>query len=260
MADALTRIIQELGQVECSDETRRELSWSCRELLDDLESHPVPGASTVIFAPEGPVSLLLDARVQSSGWGLWPGHPKVTLRLALSELESRGSKRRWRSLGLVDKTIAIERDRVRTPAPLKGESGYRGHQPGKPSIHRPRRELKAEVSQTYAHALAIEADGPKPRLVRYRAGERARVWGELFSLGAGIREESILPDAVAVARETMRRCRENIERLTERLRSMRYQFRRPEEVFVPPAVDVLAQIADIENRVGPLTPFAVRLV
>ena len=57
---------------------------------------------------------------------------------------------------------------------------------------------------------------------------------------------------IAVARETMRRCRENVEELAERLRSMGYRFRNPDEAFVPPDADVLVQIAEIEERAGPL--------
>jgi len=250
MADALTRIVQELGQVECSDETRRELTWSCRELLESMELHPAIGKA--IFVPDGPFALVLNGGVQWSRGGAPARHPKVTLQLAPGARESDDLKQRWRSLGFFDKIIAIKRDDVRTPAPLKGEPGYAGYQPGRPSVHRPERVLEAEASQTYAHALAVEANGPKPRLDRYRAGERARVWGELLALGAGIRGELILPDAVAVARETMRRCRANIERLAERRRSMRYQFRNPDEVFVRPDVDVLVRIAEVESRVGPL--------
>jgi hypothetical protein len=42
-------------------------------------------------------------------------------------------------------------------------------------------------------------------LDRYLAGEHEDVWAELMSLGAQVRERSLLDDATAVARETMRR-------------------------------------------------------
>ena len=71
MADALTRIVQELGQVECSDETRRELTWSCRELLESMELHPAIGKA--IFVPDGPFALVLNGGVQWSRGGAQPG-------------------------------------------------------------------------------------------------------------------------------------------------------------------------------------------
>ena len=179
-------------------------------------------------------------------------HPKVTLQLAPCARESDDLKQRWRSLGFFDKIIAIKRDDVRTPAPLKGEPGYAGYQPGRPSVHRPERVLEAEASQTYAHALAVEANGPKPRLDRYRsrgarsglgraACTRCRDKGGVDLAGcrrSGSRNHAAVP--------------RNIERLAERRRSMRYQFRNPDEVFVRPDVDVLVRIAEVESRVGPL--------
>src|SRR5262249_15674408 len=151
--------------------------------------------------------------------------------LALSALDPASLKRRWRNLGLVDDLVALDRDDVRTPSPLKGEPGFAGPCPGKPSIHRRQGILKAPVSETYAHALASEGRGPRVYLERYCAGDRERVWADLLALGNAIRHDSIIPDAVAVARETMRRCRVNIERLTERLRGMGYTFQSPSEAF-----------------------------
>lgn len=50
-------------------------------------------------------------------------------------------------------------------------------------------------------------------LARYVASEHEQVWAELQSLGAAVREEPVYTDALAVARETMRRVRHNIEML-----------------------------------------------
>lgn len=59
---------------------------------------------------------------------------------------------------------------------------------------------------------------------RYRAGEHQQVWSELVSLGEAVRQEPTYADAVAVARETMRRARTNIETLINRLHALGYRF------------------------------------
>ncbi|MGZ6376098.1 MAG: hypothetical protein ACXWPI_15445, partial [Ktedonobacterales bacterium] len=61
-------------------------------------------------------------------------------------------------------------------------------------------------------------------LERYLAGEYEQVWAELQALGAAVREEPLHSDALAVARATMRRVRENLEMLIPRLVKAGYQF------------------------------------
>lgn len=61
-------------------------------------------------------------------------------------------------------------------------------------------------------------------LERYKRGEHEQVWDELVALGSGVREEPVYADALAVARETMRRARHNIELLIPRLVAVGYQF------------------------------------
>lgn len=61
-------------------------------------------------------------------------------------------------------------------------------------------------------------------LERYLAGEYEPVWAELEALGAAVRDEPVYRDALAVARETMRRVRENLEALIPRLVKAGYQF------------------------------------
>jgi hypothetical protein len=66
-----------------------------------------------------------------------------------------------------------------------------------------------------------------PRLTyleRYLAGEYEQVWAELVALGEAVRDEPLHSDALAVARETMRRVRQNLEMLIPRLVTMGYQF------------------------------------
>jgi len=92
---------------------------------------------------------------------------------------------------------------------------------------------------------------------RYRAGEHEQVWVELMAMGEKVREEPMWSEAMDVARETMRRAKANIELLRERLIHIGYQFAYPDEVIVPPAPDVAAKIAQLEQHVGPL-PLSLR--
>jgi hypothetical protein len=61
-------------------------------------------------------------------------------------------------------------------------------------------------------------------LERYLAGEQEQVWRELQSLGEQVCDEPTFTDARAVAQETMRRVRANIETLIARLEALGYQF------------------------------------
>ena len=60
---------------------------------------------------------------------------------------------------------------------------------------------------------------------RYQAGDHQQVWLELLALGGAVRQEPVYSDATAVARETMRRARENIEILIRRLHDIGYKFK-----------------------------------
>ncbi len=61
-------------------------------------------------------------------------------------------------------------------------------------------------------------------LERYLAGEHEQVWDELTALGEAVYEASLYEEARAVACETMRRARHNIEHLIPRLVALGYQF------------------------------------
>ncbi|NJP06972.1 MAG: hypothetical protein HC837_15810 [Chloroflexaceae bacterium] len=61
-------------------------------------------------------------------------------------------------------------------------------------------------------------------LERYEQGHYEEVWLELTALGPTVRQEPIYSEAVAVARETMRRVRHNLELLVERLPTLNYRF------------------------------------
>lgn len=99
----------------------------------------------------------------------------------------------------------------------------------------------------------------------YCAGNEIRVWAELVAMGVEVREEAFYSDASAVARETMRRARYNIELLIDRLRSLGYQFGYswwdaeylymleadpPPPVFAYPRPGVQRQLAEMETRIG----------
>jgi hypothetical protein len=62
---------------------------------------------------------------------------------------------------------------------------------------------------------------------RYLAGERVAVWNELIALGEAVYRKPVQADANAVAEETMRRARRNIEVLIPRLSGMGYRFAAP---------------------------------
>ena len=64
----------------------------------------------------------------------------------------------------------------------------------------------------------------KTFLERYQAGEHEGVWTDLVSMGPGVRHDFYLEDARAVAAETMRRVRGNVDLLLRKLDAMGYQF------------------------------------
>lgn len=63
-------------------------------------------------------------------------------------------------------------------------------------------------------------------LDRYIAGEHKQVWAELVAFGPAVRDEPVYADARAVAHETMRRVRHNIETLIPRLVETGFHFLR----------------------------------
>lgn len=102
-----------------------------------------------------------------------------------------------------------------------------------------------------------------PYLERYLHGERGIVWAELTALGPLVREEPLYSDAVAVARETMRRARHNIQLLVARLTELQYRFDLwgdPHDAhpWSPPTPQDLAALDAAEQEYGAL-PISVRL-
>ncbi len=94
-------------------------------------------------------------------------------------------------------------------------------------------------------------------LQRYHNGEHEQVWAELQALGGAVRQEPVLTDALAVARETMTRARENIMRLVPRLHEIGYQFNYPDEIVMLPNTSMIDPVAWLEHHAGPL-PLSLR--
>jgi hypothetical protein len=65
---------------------------------------------------------------------------------------------------------------------------------------------------------------PGSLLRRYQAGEHEAVWADMMALGTEVRKSPYAEDAWAVARETMRRARHNVELIIRRLDQLGYQF------------------------------------
>ena len=87
-------------------------------------------------------------------------------------------------------------------------------------------------------------------LERYRAGERERVWAELQGSAPG-------DEAWAVACETMRRARTNVETIHLRLKAARYPFDHPEWAWIPATPADAGHVQAIESRAGPM-PLSLR--
>jgi hypothetical protein len=88
-------------------------------------------------------------------------------------------------------------------------------------------------------------------LQRYIDGEYVDVWAELVGLGAVIRDNSIYPDAQAVAEEMMIRTTKNISMIYDRLQSMKYKFISPNRALFPPDTKRLSFMKSIEQQKGP---------
>jgi len=98
-------------------------------------------------------------------------------------------------------------------------------------------------------------------LERYRYGEYERVWGELQSLGSAVRQEPYYSLAREVATETMRRVRRDCDLIISRLRALGYVFGTypdgstgdyTQGARVPPSEATRADLAELDERVGPL--------
>jgi hypothetical protein len=96
-------------------------------------------------------------------------------------------------------------------------------------------------------------------LQRYRDGAHEQVWAELIAVGADWRdEEHDREEALALARETMRRVVHNVQVLEARLPELGYRFAHPDAVHVQPTPDISAKLDEVERVIGKL-PLALRV-
>lgn len=93
-------------------------------------------------------------------------------------------------------------------------------------------------------------------LQRYQGGEHSAVWDELIAMGEDARARKIREDAQAVAHETMRRVRKNIEILTPRLRELGYRFHSTKP-FVPAQRKTPELIKRFEKTLSGRLPFSL---
>lgn len=247
MGEVLIKIATTLAGRECSRATKEDLVWSCRELLESMEVHP--GIGYLIEVPEGPFTLVGCAGAK---WTPSPGtmlHSNLTIEM---RVRSDGShfEQRWEELGFSSETVEIPRGLVNTRVPLKDEPGYNPSRDGSPTIHKPTTIEPIPPSHTYAHACAVERTESNEWLERYARGDREQVWAEILDLGPAVRDPNFLPDAIAVVRETMRRCRTNVEKIVHRLREIDYPFQYPDDAYTPPELGFWDRITAIEENVG----------
>jgi hypothetical protein len=90
---------------------------------------------------------------------------------------------------------------------------------------------------------------------RYVAGDHEAVWAELTGLGSDIRVDRSSAEARQVARETMRRVRDNVTELIARLHSAGYAFEA--DPLVPLDVATRDRLDEFEVEIGPL-PLSLR--
>lgn len=111
------------------------------------------------------------------------------------------------------------------------------------------RDAARARAQARAARPRREARGPLDALARYQAGAHEEAWRELQGAGELDDEPALRDVALAVARETMRRVRHNVELIAERLRKLGYAPPGPR--VTPACLDALAA-ADLAY--GPLPP------
>ena len=246
MGEVLIQIATALAGRECSHATKEDLVWYCRELLESMEIHPSVGY--MIEVPEGPYTLVFSAGVK---WTPSPGKlPHSNLSIEIRASHEHRVLQRWEELGFTSEPIEIPRGLVTTPTPLKDEPGFDPSRAGRPTIHKPTTIEPILPSYRYAHACAVERTEGNKWLERYVRGDREQVWAEILDLGPAVRDPNFLPDAIAVVRETMRRCRTNIERIVHRLREIDYPFQYPDNVHTLPETGFWNRIEAIEEKVG----------
>jgi len=143
MGQAAIAAIESAGEAAISAATRKEITWQFRELLEQLEGHPMIGQHFKV--PELGCDFVLEGSVE---WTDQPGkarHRKVLLHFGPAVGKDRELSARWRAMGFPGRGIALERDEVRTPLPLQDEPGYSPRAAGRASIDRRGRLRRCRV-------------------------------------------------------------------------------------------------------------------
>jgi hypothetical protein len=97
-------------------------------------------------------------------------------------------------------------------------------------------------------------------LDRYSVGEYDAVWAEMLQLGEALVSAPAYEHARAVAEETMRRARANVELLIERLRAAGYEFQYPEGHACSSDRRRNRSPRHARKRAGPASAFAQNLL
>jgi hypothetical protein len=252
MTQAMTRIVEQLIGAPPSAESQEELSWQCRELLDNVAGHPcVSSLFTVVARSGAHIWFDLSCTGAFDGIGTRQHVAAVKIRFIPTKSNPADIAPRWRFLGFSIDEIVVPRSEIQSPFPLKGEAGYEALTLSRRSIYAPPNSGMPPRMPPYSHLIAHKEASSNPMLERYRAGEYAQVWDELLAV-PDIRNSPLSAAAIAVARETMSRARQNVEQIAAKLQAMDYEFVEPDEMHVPPTSDVLDRIAEIEAKVGPM--------
>lgn len=91
---------------------------------------------------------------------------------------------------------------------------------------------------------------------RYLAGECEEIWREFKNLGE-IGDRSIKDEALAIARETMKRVRCNFNTIANNLIKLGFEFEEPEKVLIPAKPNASEYLDEFEQRWG-ILPLSVR--
>jgi len=250
MAAALIAMFESSLGGSLSESERLEVIWPCRELLELLTFHP---SVSDRISPRSHVACDVQIEIEWTRRPRVEPHPTFVVDIEWGAWEHWPQAKRWQSLGLDAKGVRIPRARVRTPTPLKDEPGF---DPDRQRVPAGMPATRPEIppTLTYAHALAAADQTTRSNdwLARYEAGQNREVWAEMVALGDRVRDPAHIGPATAVARETMRRARRNVERLVTAMDRTAYRLEPLERTFAAPDDAVLDQIAEFERTVGAL--------
>ncbi|MEM7155009.1 MAG: hypothetical protein AAF799_19330 [Myxococcota bacterium] len=86
-------------------------------------------------------------------------------------------------------------------------------------------------------------------LERYLAGEHQEVWEDIYDVAA---TPEVVADVQAVAAETMRRVRANLEKIVARLEAEEFEFHDPAAALCPPSPKVATLLQEVDDKISRL--------